>query len=315
MKKFVIHPANTFFWNRTEFIDFLIENQGQEIEISTMQEGCCLKTNGVYTLLEQFKFTDVTILTNNLLEYHDTYKIKYVNPFYFFKLLKDNYETYHTWNNRKVFGCFYNRPLWHRIGLAATLQNDYSHMSLINVRCSMKDINKLQLFEVQQLFENHFESFKKFATVSESWPIQLESVDTYGFCNTNQHTDQLAEFYNDFLIDIVAETWSHGNCFFPTEKTIRPMLLKKPMIVMGPKNYLLYLRQMGFRTFADFWDEDYDGYEGVDRYTRILALIDTLAKKNLKEFESMFWDMKYSLDHNYNCLMSQKFQTNLTEIR
>ena len=30
-----------------------------------------------------------------------------------------------------------------------------------------------------------------------------------------------------------------------------------------------YMRQMGFQTFYQFWDEDYDGYEGKERYVRI----------------------------------------------
>jgi len=83
---------------------------------------------------------------------------------------------------------------------------------------------------------------------------------------------------------------------------------------MGSKNYLDYLHQMGFRTFGDFWNEDYDGYEDKERYVKILQLIDDLSKKSTVELEKMYWDMQYSLDHNYNLLLNQNYATDITYI-
>ena len=71
---------------------------------------------------------------------------------------------------------------------------------------------------------------------------------------------------------------------------------------------------MGFRTFNDFWNEDYDGYEGKDRYVKILELIDMLAQKSTDELERMYWDMQYTLDHNYNLLLTQTYNKIITEI-
>ena len=314
MHKFDIHPANTTFWNRDDFIKFLINNQGQSINITTSKEGPCLDTIGVYRLLEQFNYKNVTIQTNNLLEQHAQYQIQFINPFGFFKIEHCNYNKFHAWNQAKIFGCFYNRPLWYRIGLAANLQFTYADCSTINVRCDPSKIDKRVLFETQQLFENHLDSFIKFSNVVNCWPIQLETIDTYGFCNTSEHTDQLAEFYLNFLIDVVAETWTAGRTFFSTEKTVRPMLLKKPFIVMGSRDYLCYLRQLGFRTFNDFWSEDYDGYEGQERYIKILQLIDNLSKKSKSELNDMYCSMKYTLDHNYDLLQNQNYTTDISYI-
>ena len=71
---------------------------------------------------------------------------------------------------------------------------------------------------------------------------------------------------------------------------------------------------MGFRTFSDFWNEDYDGYEGKERYVKILKLIDMLAQKSTDELERMYWDMQYTLDHNYNLLLTQTYNKIITEI-
>jgi hypothetical protein len=315
MPKFTLIPANEHIWNQSEFLQFLIDNQGSAIEMSTNSEGVCLRSSGVYELLEQFKYTDVKIFTNNLLETHQQFQIYHVAPWKFFKVDHGDYQHLHNWNLKKTFGCFYNRPLWHRIGLAASLQHDHSRCSLINIRPLGLDPDQRSLFEIHQLFKYHPESFAKFAKVIDSWPIRLEDSDGYTVGNTTTgHTNQLADFYVNFLIDIVAETWTCGNSFFPTEKTIRPMLLKKPFVVFGPKNYLVYLRQMGFRTFGDFWSEEYDGYDNRDRYTMILNLIDMLSNKSTNELEKMYWDMQYTLDHNYNLLLTQTYKTQVTYI-
>ena len=313
---FTLIPANNFIWNQKEFTQFLIDHQNKPISISTNSEGVCLTSAGVYELLEQFDYSNVAVVTNNALETHPIFRIKHSDPFRFFTVNQTNYSHLHRWEQQKIFGCFYNRPLWHRLGLAATLQHDYSQQTSLNIRQSIQNEDQRSLFEIDQLFKNHPESFIKFSKVCNSWPVMLEDHDGYtvGYTvgnTTTGHTDQLAEFYPDFLIDIVAETWTVGKTFFPTEKTVRPMLLKKPFIIFGSKDYLCYLRQMGFRTFADFWDEDYDAYDGRDRYVKILQLIDTISKKSDSELDDMYWSMQYTLDHNYNLLLNQNYTTNI----
>jgi hypothetical protein len=313
--RFVLHPANDFIWNYDALLEFLIRSQGQSIIIDTNTEGVCLQAAGVYKLMKNFDFADVQIYTSNLLEQHDQYQVHMRKPLQFFQVGHVNYTEYHNWNQNRIFAGLYNRPLWYRLGLAAEMQVNYPEQSVINLRANPHDLDQVGLFEIQKLFENAPNSFAKFAQVMHTWPRQIESQDGYTKGNnTTGHTDQLVNFYCDFLIDIVAETWSQGNCFNPSEKTVRPMLLKKPMIVMGPINYLEYLRQMGFRTFHDFWDEDYDGYQGKERYSKILQVMNTLSQMSVSQLERMYWDMQYTLDHNYNLLASQTYKRTVTHV-
>lgn len=310
--KFCLKVANDYVWNQLEFVDFLIANRGGPITIDANEEGADLRAAGVYQFLMQFGYEDVLVVTNNLIESHPSYKIKHKNPFKFFNLTAGDYSKYHYWSEKKVFACLYNRPLWHRLALAAEMQSNYSMQSMINMRSDPADIDQRPLFELQKLFEYAPNSMVKFAQAQYSWPCQLENVDAYTVGNTtNGHTDQLAHFYPNLLIDVVAETWTQGDCFFPTEKTVRPMLLKKPMIVMGSKNYLEYIRQMGFQTFNHFWDEDYDGFGNGDRYARILTLIDSIAKLSTQHLRNMYTEMQSVLDHNYNLLVSGQFSKNI----
>ena len=85
-------------------------------------------------------------------------------------------------------------------------------------------------------------------------------------------------------------------------------------MVFGSRDYLAYLRQMGFRTFHDFWDEDYDGYEAADRLVKTSAVLDQLATVPLDKLQTMYWDMQYTLDHNYNLLMSKQYNRRIKQL-
>ena len=76
----------------------------------------------------------------------------------------------------------------------------------------------------------------------------------------------LLQYYDRFAVEIVCETYTLGNTFFPTEKTIRPLMAAKPILVYGPRYYLARLRGLGFRTYSEIWDESYDLYQGPERW-------------------------------------------------
>jgi hypothetical protein len=316
---FTLILSDRIIYNQKEFLDFLITSQKNPIKISTNSEGACLSAYGVYELIEQFEYSDVTIYTSNMLELHNRYTIKKQHEFVWFNIKKCDYADSHMWNQTKIFGCFYNRPTWYRIGLAANLEYNFKEISLINFRRDPIDENQRKFFDVNRLFKYHPDSFKLFSQVVDRWPCKLENHNNFRVgTSTDTLTTQLSSFYKDFLIDIVAETWVEGTTFAPTEKTVRPMLLKKPFIIFASQDYLCYLRQLGFKTFqtpeSTFWSEDYDGYEGRERYIRILALIDELAKKSKEELEEMYLAMQPILDHNYNLLVTQSYNKTITKI-
>ena len=89
--------------------------------------------------------------------------------------------------------------------------------------------------------------------------------------NTNQ--DLLAH-YGKFDIELVAETYTLGTTFFPTEKTVRPIVGNKPFVLYGPIGYLQNLKNLGFKTYSDFWDESYDKYQGPQRWQKIQQVIE-----------------------------------------
>jgi len=314
MNKFVLNLNDTMIWNYSEFIGFLADNQNQHIVVDTNAEGVCLSSIGVYGLLDKFTFASVTIITDNIVETHPEYNITLIRDrFRFLTIPKDtDYGQYHTWNKQKLFGAFYNRPTWQRLGLASTLLAQYPGMSVVNFRQDPRIEDQRRHFELDRLFLAHPESVKHFGQVYNQFPLILEKHEDFQVGVLPQtFTDQIAEFYPNFLIELVAETFCTGRTFFPTEKSTKPMLLQKPFITMGPRNFLIHLRQLGFCTFHDFWDEGYDGHEGLHRYVKILELINTLATKSVAELESIYKSMQPVLEHNYRLLVDHTYTTKI----
>lgn len=88
----------------------------------------------------------------------------------------------------------------------------------------------------------------------------------------------LLSYYNQFNIELICETYTQGSTFFPTEKTVRPIVGNKPFLAYGPIDYLKNMRQLGFQTFGDIWDESYDRYEGVQRWQKMKTVIGIISK-------------------------------------
>jgi hypothetical protein len=299
-------------WNLHELIEYLSANQHKKINIDISPEAIDLDFIGLYRLLDCFDFEQVTIFTDNTLERHDKYSIVLRTRCWLTQIQPVDPEL-HLWNQSKKFFCFYHRPTAGRLGIAGHVFQNYKHDAHIHFSSTV-DADNLKQFELDKLLTYHVKSVESAGQLVNSLPMLLSSPDRYTAYDGYYYDDPLTNFYQDILVDLVVESHVAGNTFFPTEKTVRPMWLKKPFVAFASKDYLCYLRQLGFMTFNEFWSEDYDGYEGRERFVRILDLIDQLAKKSYTELNQMYWSMKYVLDHNYNLLYNQTYLKKITPI-
>ena len=105
--------------------------------------------------------------------------------------------------------------------------------------------------------------------------VRDQFIDPMAWVATNT---SLLQHYNKFAVEIVCETYTRGNTFFPTEKTIRPLMAAKPIMVYGPQYYLARLRSLGFQTYHSIWDESYDLYEGPARWELMRKSMNTLTE-------------------------------------
>jgi len=293
-----------------EFVNFCVKNAHNDIELDIINEGHCLQFCGVYDILEMFSFKSVTINTWNILESHPQYIINTSMWDCWLTRLKNfdfNYD--YTWDKTKLFGCFYGRPSAPRLGIAGHLSKYHADKSIIKTKFDFSTEDTRKLFDLQRLFSWDSSAID---VVNEFQNTQY-STETYvkGHWSTN---NPLSYLYKHFLIDLISEPTCQGNAFYPTEKVVRAMLCSRPFIAMCSKNYLIYLRQMGFKTFYDYWDEDYDGYNGKEKYFRILKLIDHIASLSFNELSEMYNDMQGILEHNQKLITTQTYSTEVRRV-
>ena len=97
---------------------------------------------------------------------------------------------------------------------------------------------------------------------------------------------------------MVIETYVSGISFFPTEKTLRPIIALTPFIVMGPRGYLENLKRIGFKTFSQWWDETYDDYSGYARIEKIKQVVNEICSWNNAKLHTVLTEMLEVLAHN-----------------
>jgi hypothetical protein len=113
--------------------------------------------------------------------------------------------------------------------------------------------------------------------------------------------ERVEKFYNDSFCDIVTESRFAQPTGNYSEKTYQPMYYMKPFVLVAPPKTLQYIKENGFKTFSDFWDESYDDcLNHHDRMLKIIDTIDYINSKSMDELSAMYKDMLPILEHNYN---------------
>jgi hypothetical protein len=88
--------------------------------------------------------------------------------------------------------------------------------------------------------------------------------------------------YNQANFNLVVETdirYQHG--FLPSEKSTKCLITGMPFIILATPNFLKYLKELGFHTYSDLWDESYD--DELDYTKRIDKIVDLC--NNLNKFD------------------------------
>lgn len=131
------------------------------------------------------------------------------------------------------------------------------------------------------------------------WPSVAEYKDGQTPSLFNTKETMLANFYRDIFVDIVTETRFAQSCANYSEKVLQPMQYMKPFILLAPPHTLKYIKESGYQTFSDFWDESYDEIEDHgERLRKILELIKSLLDKPIEELRNVYQQMLPVLEHN-----------------
>ena len=332
-----IISEDNFIWQEAELIMYLYDCMcnDKEIQLDFHLEGPCAETNGLYRTLDLFCNKNsypkekITITTGNVIEQHPQYKIKKNYEYWYeVKLIQQ-------WLNKnkidslqqpfKHFGNFVGRATWARLWISSHLYTNYKDKTLQTFHSGLQknyvvpDSDGLyDIIGLDNLNRYGCGSWNQITDFLQSCPIVLnDDYDATGSyiapSNKNYPIQYPANMnilnqYKNFCIDVVAETRVEGNLFFATEKIWRPIVARRPFIVVGSGNFLKNLKKLGFVTFNDFWDEGYDDYSSEQRIKNIIELIDNLAELPITELHMMLNRMHDILENNYQVFKSLSYQ-------
>jgi hypothetical protein len=244
----------------------------QEIIFSTMHEGASLEACGFLEFINQWVLKNnkdsflITIDTPNQLE-QLPYKFCYPRKLHFLSKLNTTYyaDQMSIDPETKLFGLFVGRYTADRNLMVRDMLDNREHFLFSVMHNNQTDLNNPSTITYDQNIWN------------------IGSIDNMcisdQFENKKNTNQSLLKYYSQFQIEIVAETMTRGTTFFPTEKTARPIMGSKPIIVFGPIGHMKHLRQLGFKTFGDLWSEEYDNYEGIDRWNQMKNIIVSIIDK------------------------------------
>jgi len=155
---------------------------------------------------------------------------------------------------------------------------------------------------MHDLWKNNEQRIKSLPNLIIDQPLLGKNPFDLDIKNTNK-------FYEETMFSVVTETnfYKHiESAVFPTEKIFKPMAFNHPFIVVSRPHTLDCLRELGYKTFHPYINEDYD--LEADDNTRLLKIIDEIERLcNLNEEEILtFLDAVKSITmYNFKTLISK----------
>jgi hypothetical protein len=219
----------------------------------------------------------------------------------------------------KLFLSWNRRYRNHRLILALSMES----LNLIDrAYISFSDVNiERQTSTFEQSISYH---------VLENWHTQISQETINNFAarlplNIDNETDinQMCEdrgnvsrpYYQNSLVSLITETNFDNPEVTLTEKSYKPIKEKHPFIIVGVNGALKGLHRAGFKTFSEFWDENYDNIEHpgqrMQAIKNIIEYISTWDQDKILDFKRR---VKPILEHNFNVLKQSSPKSMALEI-
>jgi hypothetical protein len=135
-------------------------------------------------------------------------------------------------------------------------------------------------------------------TLSEvTKPLIIDTVDPNGSLSADVFLDDLTKgFWH-----VVTETIYFQEKLHLTEKSFKPIVAKRPFMLVAAPGNLAYLKSYGFKTFDRWIDESYDletdPYLRIEKITTELKKLCSMSKQELNQ---MHLEMQEILEFNFN---------------
>ena len=113
----------------------------------------------------------------------------------------------------------------------------------------------------------------------------------------------------DSEIYVITETVAKGRRLHLTEKTFKPICQQMPFIMVSTAGSLRYLREYGFQTFGEVWDESYDDeiddYARIERVASLMRHIQDMPERSRRDLVGCTQKI---VEHNYRHFYGGDFE-------
>ena len=179
---------------------------------------------------------------------------------------------------------WYNESLWYTaLGYKdLSFRPEYKKLAFVPIN-KVKPFRDQFINKIEELLANCIYSYK-----DQSLPgdIDKSNLGWQRYVNSS--------WYSDTYFSLVVETLVDGQKFI-TEKSFKPMAFRHPYIIIGQPGILSQLKNLGFETYDNLFDESYDTILNFN--SRADAVIKTIKDFIKQPYDSITLE---KIEHNYS---------------
>lgn len=146
-----------------------------------------------------------------------------------------------------------------------------------------------------------YESLKNYIS---DWKPEILDIDAEQLEEDDRQQDK--NLYLQTYFSFVIETEIDKNILFITEKTFKPIVNLHPFLILGGKGILQYLREEGYHTFPQIFDESYDNEPDVrKRIKMVLDELERVVSLDDNQLHLLYQEVWPSLVHNQKLFLTK----------
>ena len=205
--------------------------------------------------------------------------------------------------NIKMFNALQKRARAHRIWFFKYL---YENMLLDTNIVSMNSFEfHKTYYEGRNIDKEMFDKLEKITPIFPPQTAKKTKMDEFIDSDCGEYLTELNEqIMLDSWLTVVSEA-SFGdleNTCFISEKTFKPIFCYHPFIIFGNRGSLKRLREMGYKTFSPFINEEYDELPTWERMDAITKELIRLSSMDDTERLNWYTSMSDILTYNFEIL-------------
>ena len=145
---------------------------------------------------------------------------------------------------------------------------------------------------------------------------ELPGIDPKDYPRWGKDQDIYELPYIDTVCSIVSETNDNDYEVFMTEKIWKPIMAQHVFVVHGNHLYLQRLREIGFRTFGNYFDESYDlerdTNKKIDKIATLMKELKStcddgsIVERGNKKWQDIYLQTKALRQHNYDTFFDKE---------